>query len=63
MLANAAKKYRNVQQALDFSSGTASDPSSWTVEQEMDSYIRSPISPPQTTDMIGYWIVRDLFHL
>jgi hypothetical protein len=60
MLTNAANKYRNVQQALDFSAGTGSGPgSSWTVEQELDSYIQSPIPPPQTTDMIGYWMVRD----
>jgi hypothetical protein len=64
MLANTAKKYRNFQQALDFSSGTASGPgSTWTVEQEMDGYIQSPAPPPQTTDMIGYWIVMDSFDL
>ncbi|KAJ6582302.1 hypothetical protein B0H19DRAFT_1252405 [Mycena capillaripes] len=57
MLANVANKYLNVQQAPDFSSGTASGPGSiWTVEQEMDSYIQSPLPPPQPTDMIGYWM-------
>ncbi|KAJ7622680.1 ribonuclease H-like domain-containing protein [Mycena rosella] len=57
MLTSTANKYRNVKQALDLSSGPASGPgATWTVEQEMDSYIQSLISPPQTTDMIGYWM-------
>jgi hypothetical protein len=52
MLLRAARKYRNVQQALDFSAPTASSPgNSWTAEDEMNNYIQSPIPPPQTTDM------------
>jgi hypothetical protein len=59
MLVQAARKYRNVQQALDFSAGTSSGPGDqWTVAEEMKTYIQSPIPPPQTTDMIGYWTVR-----
>ncbi|KAJ7442063.1 hypothetical protein B0H11DRAFT_1932569 [Mycena galericulata] len=55
----AAIKYRNVQQALDFSTPTASTSrEEWGVEDEMNSYIQSPIPSPQTTDMIGYWTVR-----
>jgi hypothetical protein len=64
MLLQAARKYRNVQQALDFSAPTASSPgNSWTAEDEMNNYIQSPIPPPQTTDMIGYWAVRSNSHL
>jgi hypothetical protein len=64
MLAKAADRYRNVRQAPEFSSGIASGPGyTWMGEQEMDSYIQSLIPPPQITDMIGYWIVRDLFDL
>jgi hypothetical protein len=61
MLLQAARKYRNVQQALDFSATTASSPgNSWTAEDEMKSYMQGPIPSPQTTDMIGYWAVRSI---
>jgi hypothetical protein len=62
MILQAARKYRNVGQALDFSAGTSTEPGNfWSVEDEMNSYIQSPIPPPQTTDMIGYWTVQFKF--
>jgi hypothetical protein len=59
MLVKVTYKYRNVQQALDFSTGTSlGRGDQWTAEEEMNSYIQSPIPPLQTTDMIEYWTVR-----
>ena len=59
LLLQAASKYRNVRHALDFSAPTASSSRElWAVDEEMNSYIQSPIPSPQTTDMIGYWVVR-----
>jgi hypothetical protein len=53
--------YCNIQQALDFPAVTASSLGNlWTVEDEMKSYIQSPIPSPQTTDMIGDWLARSI---
>lgn len=63
MILQAARKYRNVRQALDFSAGLPTEPDGfWSVQEEMNSYVQSPIPPPKTTDMIGYWTVRFRFY-
>jgi hypothetical protein len=50
-------RYRKPQKALDFSAHTdvTASEGTWSVEEEMQNYLRSPIPPRKSTDMVGYW--------
>lgn len=50
-------RYRKPQKALDFSAYTnvTAREGTWSVEEEMQNYLRSPIPSRKLTDMVGYW--------
>ncbi|KAJ6482790.1 ribonuclease H-like domain-containing protein [Mycena sanguinolenta] len=52
-------RYRKSQKALDFSShaDVTANEGTWSAEEEMQNYLRSPIPPRKSTDMVGYWDV------
>ena len=58
-LRQAAKRYRNVAQTLDFSAptGGGTEDGSQSLEDEVNHYITSALPPRVSTDMIGYWMV------
>jgi hypothetical protein len=52
-------RYRKPQKALDFSAHTdvTASEATWSVEEEMQNYLRSPIPHQKSTDMVGYCMV------
>ncbi|KAJ7479112.1 hypothetical protein FB451DRAFT_1172232 [Mycena latifolia] len=54
-IAQAAKRYRDVSQSLDFTATPGSTTGDQSLGDEVNHYMTSPLPSRKSTDIVGYW--------